>query len=172
MHVPRLRFAVARIFVFIALAQFVPARASQVRPVNLEEMTQRAATVFAGRCLDVHVERDAAIDRDVVVATFAVDRREKGALDRRVTVRMLSVAALEGAPWSPGEMLGFRPGEEVVLFLYGNSALGLTSPIGLGQGRFHIAQEKSGTTPAARSNLSQELVEDALLRRLVRRGVV
>ena len=37
-----------------------------------------------------------------------------------------------------------REGEEVVLFLYGASDLGLTSPVGLGSGRFRVVRDKQG----------------------------
>jgi hypothetical protein len=35
-------------------------------------------------------------------------------------------------------------GEDVVLFLYGDSGSGLTSPVGFGQGKFRIVKDKSG----------------------------
>jgi hypothetical protein len=38
----------------------------------------------------------------------------------------------------------FEPGEEVLLFLHAPSALGLTSPVGLGQGKIDLVRDKSG----------------------------
>jgi hypothetical protein len=38
----------------------------------------------------------------------------------------------------------FAKGERAVLFLYGENARGLTSPVGLGQGRFTVFEDKQG----------------------------
>ncbi len=130
--------------VFLALAlslSHLPA--SQVRPVDLEQMTHRAARIFEGRCTGSRVEFDTSLKREVVVSTFRVHRWVKGADGSVVTVRMLA-----GAPGSAGSeaagLPSFRPGDEAVLFLYGESTLGLTSPVGLGQGRFRIFRDKQG----------------------------
>jgi hypothetical protein len=116
---------------------------SQVRPIDLEQMTQRAARIFSGRCTGSRIEVDPALNRRVVVSTFHVQRAVKGVKGGPVTVRMLAGPA--SAPGSePAGVPTFRPGEEVVLFLYGESTLGLTSPVGLGQGRFRIFSDKLG----------------------------
>ena len=44
---------------------------------------------------------------------------------------------VEGVP-------SFRPGEEVIVFLYPESSAGLTSPVGLGQGKFTVRRDKHG----------------------------
>ena len=116
--------------------------ASQVRLVNLEQMTQRAARIFSGRCIDTRVEHDPAAGRDVTVATFRVERAVKGAIGDTVTVRMLSGGASIGD--DPAGAPRFRRGEEVVLFLYGESSMGLSSTVGLGQGTFKVLTDKQG----------------------------
>jgi hypothetical protein len=110
-------------------------RASQVRPMNLEKMTQRATTIFAGVCTGVETQHDATLGRPVARVSFRVDQVVKGAAAATLTIRLLGNAA--GVP-------RFREGEETVLFLYGESALGLTSPVGLGQGKFRVVEDKSG----------------------------
>ena len=132
-------FRLAIVAVMILLA--VPlASASQVRSLNLEEITQRAARVFSGRCLETHDELDARLGLKVSVATFRVDQGVKG-IDggSTVTVRMLL-----GETSSPVATPRFRKDEDVILFLYGESALGLTSPVGMGQGRFQLISDKLG----------------------------
>ena len=116
------------------------AHATQVRPINIEEMTERAATIFAGRCLNVRVEHDPKLGRDVTAATFRVERSIKGTAGTTITVRM---------PWAsmvaiPSGVPSFARGDEVVLFLYGESATGMRAPVGLGQGRFRILTYKHG----------------------------
>ena len=120
------------------------AGATQSRPVNIEEMTERATTIFAGRCLHVRVERDRRLGLDVTVATFRVDRSIKGGAAKTITVRM---------PWAseaavPAGVPSFARGDDVVLFLYGESATGMRAPVGLGQGRFRIVADKQGRAMA------------------------
>ena len=114
--------------------------ASQVRLIDLEQMTQRAARIFSGRCTGTSVVFDESMGRDVTVATFQVDRAVKGVTTDTVTVRMLSGAAAD----APAGVPAFRAGDEVVLFLYRESAQGLSSPVGLGQGRFRVLKDKQG----------------------------
>ena len=116
--------------------------ASQVRLVNLEQMTQRAARIFSGRCIETRVENDPALGRDVTVATFRVQRAVKGVSGDTVTVRMLSGGTSLGD--EPAGVPHFNRGDEVVLFLYGESSLGLSSTVGLGQGSFKVLTDKQG----------------------------
>lgn len=129
---------------FCSLAILPPTpllHASQVRLVDLEQMTQRAARIFSGRCIASRVEHDAALGGNVTVATFRVQRAIKGVSGSTVSVRML---AAPSAADEPAGVPSFREGEEVVLFLYGESATGLSAPVGLGQGRFRIFDDKQG----------------------------
>jgi hypothetical protein len=136
------RRALALLLVAVSFVSI--ARASRVRLLNLEEMTQRAARILSGRCLEVRVEHDPSIDIDVTLVRIAVDRTVKGHHDRTITVRVAD-ATRPGA--SGTEVVGmptFTAGEEVVLFLYGESRAGLTSPVGFGQGKFTVLTDKKG----------------------------
>jgi hypothetical protein len=125
----------------LVLGLFVTAAdATQSRPLNLEEMTDHATTIFSGRCLHVRIESDAKLGRDVTVATFQVERSIKGNAGKTTTVRM---------PWAspdafPAGVPSFARGDDVVLFLYGESASGMRAPVGLGQGRFRVLTDKQG----------------------------
>jgi len=118
-----------------------PTRATQVRSIDLEEMTARAATIFSGRVVGIRHEHDELLGIGVTFATFRVDQAVKGRLGTTVELKFLgggeSGQGLAGMPT-------FRVGEEVVLFLYGTSRLGLTSPVGLGQGKFTVVTDKHG----------------------------
>jgi len=133
--------------------------ASQVRLVNLEQMTQRATRIFSGRCTQTRVEYDAALGRNITAATFRVQRVVKGVSETIVTVRMLSDGGATND--SPAGVPVFHRGEEVVLFLYGESSLGLSSTVGLGQGRFAVLTDKQGRRVALNAvgnrNLMREL---------------
>jgi len=133
--------------------------ASQVRLVNLEQMTQRATRIFSGRCIQTSIEYDAALGRNLTAATFRVQRTVKGVSETIVTVRMLSDGGATNN--SPAGVPVFHRGEEVVLFLYGESSLGLSSTVGLGQGRFSVLTDKQGRRVALNAvgnrNLMREL---------------
>ena len=116
--------------------------ASQVRSVNLETMTERAAKIFSGRCLSVETLHDPDLGRRVTRATFEVDLAVKGDVEPVVTLTMLANPLADDAAMI--DLPSYREGEEVVLFLYGESALGLTSPVGFGQGKFSVVQDKLG----------------------------
>jgi hypothetical protein len=115
-------------------------RATRVRPVNLEEMAEHAARIFSGRCLSVESDEDGRVE-----IVFAIDRAVKGVAGETLTVRMAGgdpsgARASEGIVGLPG----FSVGEEVVLFLYGESASGLSAPVGLAQGKFAVFEDKRG----------------------------
>lgn len=136
-----------------------PVFASQVRPVNLEQMTDRAAKIFEGRCVETSVTRDPQIGREVLTATFEVGRTVKGEVGSTITVRMLAGAGQEaGAREGTAGMPRFRPGDDVVLFLYGESDLGLSSPVGLGQGRFSVIEDKAGRRIAVNDMANKNLL--------------
>ncbi len=132
----------ARSFVVGSLILFAlwasPIESSQVRSLGLEEMTDRAAIVFSGRCIGIRHERDAALGIEVTRARFRVERAIKGRPGSTIEIKLLGgESRLAGVPT-------FRIGEEVVLFLYGTSDLGFTSPVGLGQGKFSVVTDKQG----------------------------
>ncbi len=118
--------------------------ASTVRPVNLEQMSDRAATIFSGRCIDVSYGRHPTLGIEVTLATFEVDRAIKGEVGDTVTVTLFGGKATGGNATTVIGRPSFAVGEELVLFLYGESSVGLSSPVGLGQGKFNVFTDKQG----------------------------
>lgn len=159
----RLAFRTAWTVLQIFLAAcLTPIQAGRTRPLNLEMMTERADRVFSGRCVNVRVARDPALDQVVTYVTFVPHRVEKGDVRSSLTIKILgdqdldspSIRSTEGVP-------AFRKGEEVVLFLYGDSRNGLTSPVGFGQGKFTVHKDKEGRPLA-----SNQFANDQLFRNL------
>ena len=132
--------------ILIGLTLAPPTHATRVRPLNLDQMTERASRVFSGRCVEVTYTLDPELGREVVLVTFEVERAVKGEMGATVQIRVLP--ADEGRGQGVDGVPGFEPGEEVVLFLYGESAVGLTSPVGFGQGKFTVQEDKSGNRVA------------------------
>ena len=138
-----LRLSLAGVLLLPVLAS--PALASKVRPMTLEEMTERAGRIFSGHCTSVRVVEQPGRGMPVTEVTFRVDRTLKGRPGGTLTIRQPGGQSVAGE--RSARILGlprFRPGEEVILFLYGESASGLTSPVGLGQGKFTVYTDKEG----------------------------
>jgi hypothetical protein len=124
-------------------------------PLNLSQMTEQAGTVFVGRCLESSPELDenrmpATLTRfEVLNGIKGVSTGEKiliktyGVAKEPLDVREgeKAIVPLKSMTLSGG---GFRPNEEYLLFLYPESRLGFTSPVGGGQGKFEILTGRQG----------------------------
>lgn len=135
----------AALLMLVVLWPISQIAASTVRPLNLEELTTRAGQIFVGRCIAAETARDEQLGLPVTVATFEVRVALKGAAGRTVTVRQLP--AVDGVAAGSAGIAGLpapRPGDDVVLFLYGATATRLTAPVGFGQGAFVVVSDKSG----------------------------
>jgi len=114
--------------------------ATSVVPSTLEEMSLKAGKIFYGRCIKV----EQGFDENGLPAIFvkySVERGIKGVSGGEVEFKVFgedlgSRSTLDGS-------LPFREGEEDVLFLYKESRLGFTSPVGIWQGRFRVVGEGS-----------------------------
>lgn len=127
----------------LTLAWPIGGMASSVRPMDLDGLVDNASTVFQGQCLESHSERDAATGMIVTLTTFQVEETLKGDAATVHTIKQLGgrlgseVSRVDGMP-------AFTPGEEYVVFLYGVSDAGFSSPVGLAQGSFPVKQEAKG----------------------------
>ncbi len=136
--------------------------ASQVRTLDLEELTARAGRIFSGRCVAVESVVHPQLSFAVTRVTFEVEQAVKGDLSSTVTIDLFGGGGLTLA-----ETPRFVPGERAILFLYPPSALGLTSPVALGQGKFALVRDKQGREFAINAfgnrNLMSEVDETAAL---------
>jgi len=156
---PRVAFWAAMLALILCPASASDALASRVRTLNIEQLAQRAARIFSGRCVDVQVHEDANLGQTVTDVTVAVTRAVKGDVHGRIVFRLLGDQAasaekgrgVDGVP-------AFRRGEEIVLFLHGDSASGLTSPVGFGQGKFGVIRDKAGRELAVNGFGNQNLL--------------
>lgn len=120
---------------FLFLAS--PATAGS-RNVNVAEMTSRAGRVIHGTVSEV---RNGVHPQNPGIAvTFVkvqVLETIKGASSREVSFMQFGNSTTQYATHLPR----YSVGEEVVLFLYPESKLGLTSPVGEGQGKFTVKDD-------------------------------
>lgn len=115
--------------------------ASQVRSLNLEQLTQKAGRIVSGRCSDVSFSTDPELGIQVTTVTLDVQETLKGAPQGVLTFRM---AGGGGGAVADAGVPTFKSGEVVLLFLYPESRAGLTSPVGFGQGKFLSHRDKQG----------------------------
>ncbi len=99
---------------------------------TLLQLTQKAGYIFSGTVLSVERDRPQASDEVATVRiTFRVDQALRGVSSRQT----LTVREWAGL-WDSGDR--YFPGEQVLLFLYQPSKLGLTSPVNGNFGRFKL----------------------------------
>ena len=103
-------------------------------PLNLEEITNSADRIFTGVCEKIEeIEKDPVSNLTVIKYTFKITESVKGINSDEITFNQ----------WKPTTVdAGYVIGEKYVVFLYPNSRIGLTSPVGFMQGKFLV--EKKG----------------------------
>jgi hypothetical protein len=127
----------------VLLGMLVPALGRAdfiVRPVNLAYLTQRADIIVQGRVVEARYEGMPNYPHiPTVLVTLEVERMLRGPETTRFTFRQFipssRLRAGKGA---------YRVGQRLLLFLPASSQLGLSSPIGHAQGRFHILRDARG----------------------------
>jgi len=152
--------ALAALFVALSLSAPLASIASSVRPVDFNHIVDHAAAAFQGRCVETHSERDAATGVIVTYTTFEITDALKGDLGTTYTIKQVGgkmgdeVYRVDGIP-------SFTPNEEYVVFLYGKSAAGFSSPVGLSQGRFFVRPEPVGASVENGRDFREMLPADA-----------
>lgn len=136
----------AMVFVCVALNfSGTKAFAGDVRKFNLEEITAKSHTIFEGKCIASRVERDAKTGLIVTVATFEVTDSLKGDNPQQREIRQYGGIFPNGDGVLVAGLPRYSPGAHSILFLHKPSPKGLTSPVGMMQGKFDVAARADGT---------------------------
>jgi len=144
-------------FVFILLLAIDAAaqRGAIVRPQNLAQITEQAADIVQGRVSSVRVEPHPQLKNlKTVFVSVAVTDTLKGSAKDSISFRqyLWDIRDIH-------ESGGYRVGQELVLFLNRTSEIGLTSPVGIRQGRFRVEQDSQGTRIATNGENNAKLLE-------------
>jgi hypothetical protein len=119
-----------------ALAQ----HGAQTAPADLGDMVQGAGTILRGHVISATVETHPQFrNLQTVVVTISVLKVLKGEAANTYTFRQFVWDARD-----VGDAAGYRKSGELLLFLNPVSPYGLTSPVGLDQGRFRILRDPKG----------------------------
>jgi hypothetical protein len=138
-----IKILVIRNFFLVIFLMAGSAAAISVRTVNLNEMVLSADRVFLGKVVRIDDSYDSRLEIDVTVYTFSVLEGIRGPKTGD-TVQIRQVGS-RGRKYSPVPGLpGYSKGQEVLLFLHGDSRFGLTSPVGLSQGVFRAIDKPDG----------------------------
>lgn len=129
--------------VFFCLLVSVPTPAQHgafTAPVPFDVMVQQASVIVRGHIVAVRVEPHPQYSNlKTVVVTVHADRILKGGSVADVTFRQFIWDARDVS-----SAAGYRKKDEILLFLNPTSSAGLTSPVGLGAGRFRISRDQKG----------------------------
>lgn len=109
-------------------------------PRNLDQLTDRAAVIVRGNVVSARVEKHPELYAlDTVVVTLRVKQTLKGQAAGTYTFRQYiwDIRDRRGAA-------GYRQGQDMLLLMIAPSEYGLSSPAGMGQGRFRILRDRSG----------------------------
>lgn len=147
-------------FVVAVIVGGLPLLGTSVKQLNLSEMVLVADRVFYGRCISAESKLDPDIGITVREYRFSVLENLKGVSDgEEIVVRQLLMMGSQG-PAIPG-MPSYHKGQELLLFLHGDSKIGLTSPVGMSQGTFKPQKLRSGevgfVNPQRNRNLTYAL---------------
>jgi hypothetical protein len=131
------------VLLIFCLVAALPARAMSVLPLSLEEIVTAAQIAFEGTCTANFTGRDAQTGLVVTYTTFDVHDVLKGGARATHIIKQVGGYAgadgyhLQGVP-------GFAVGQDYVVFLYGVSSAGFSSPVGLSQGQFVLRPGADG----------------------------
>jgi hypothetical protein len=120
-------------------------RGAITAPVSLDQMTHRADRIVHGSVMSARVEPHPQLTNlSTVVITMQVQDTLKGKAATTLTFRQFIWDLRDEQ-----DAARYLKGQELLLFLNPVSQYGLTSPVGLEQGRFRITRDRSGKAFAA-----------------------
>ena len=124
----------------LSIAPVRSQQGAQTTQANLTQLVERADTIVRGFVVSSRVEPHPQFSNlQTVVVTISVARVMKGQAGSTYTFRQFI--------WDNrdiGDGAGYRKAGEVLLFLNPVSQYGLTSPVGLDQGRFRVLRNAKG----------------------------
>ncbi len=126
-------------------------RGAQTRPRALDQLAQEAELIVRGQVVSTRVEPHPQLKNLMtVVVSMDVQETLKGRSQKRIQFRQYI--------WDIRDQLDaakYLKGENLILMLGPVSPYGLTSPVGLEQGRFRVQRDSSGQPVAVngRGNL-------------------
>jgi hypothetical protein len=157
-------------FFLATLAFVLPLSAATVIQMNLQEMVDRADRIFRGTVLDAREGTVAAGGGQLPVVTYRIRVEESfkgtyGTVKGMQIAEIKMVGKLTPSNASPiralsalSELPRLEVGKEYLLLTTARSSIGLSTTVGLGQGRF-VLQGKPGQELAVNDNQNYGLLD-------------
>ncbi|HET8692743.1 MAG TPA: hypothetical protein VFM30_11470 [Steroidobacteraceae bacterium] len=143
-----------------ALAQ----RGALTLPRNLSQLVEGSADIVRGTVTSARVEKHPQLPHlDTIVVTLRVDETIKGAPAKTYTFRQYIWDIRDRE-----DRAGYFKGQSYLLLMNAPSRFGLTSPVGMDQGRFRLKRDAAGRQFAVNGRGNAELmrgVPESLARR-------
>jgi hypothetical protein len=131
-------------------------RGALVLQRNLAEIVQDSFVIVRGRVVAVRAEPHPQLTGlDSVVVTFDVIETLKGPVERQHIFRLFVGDARDKAA-----LLGYKTGQELLLFMTQPSSYGFSSPAGLEQGRFRFTADVQGNRSVVNGRNNGDLFRD------------
>lgn len=126
------------IFVFAMLAPGA-VFASVVMSLDIDQINGQAGQIIHGKCISNTSGLDEESGRLATWTTFEVLETLKGKKTSTYTIKQIGgIDPEKNIRFKGFGIPEFTVGEEYILFLYGKSNLGFSSPVGLAQGNFTL----------------------------------
>jgi hypothetical protein len=118
----------------MVLALSSHSKSMTVLPMNLDQMAQDSGKIIHGRVVAVREEIHETLRIPVSIISLQTEECLKGDATGQVQFRQVKGMGLPV----------YRQGDEIVIFLYPESKVGVTSPVGGDQGLFKVMATKEG----------------------------
>jgi hypothetical protein len=144
-------------YLIINLFTALPASATSMLPLTLEQLSTRADLIFYGKVISNEVKKDAQSGHIATFTEFKIINLIKGTADSTHTIKQVggfhkdsnTRLMIHGVP-------EFQIGKEYVVFLPKKSSLGFCSPLGLHQGSFPVSTENDEKIINSGRHLAQQ----------------
>jgi hypothetical protein len=144
---------IVRAFVLVAACAMASAaiaqRGAMTVPRNLEQIVAGSSDIVRGRVLSARVEKHPELSNlDTLVVTLKLSETIKGGARGTYTFRQYL--------WDLRDVrdaAGYHKGQEYVLLMNAPSRYGLTSPVGMKQGKFRVPRSSREAARYCRSRL-------------------
>ena len=138
---PRTKWVWGAAFLTLLLASPLAAqRGALTLPRSLDQLVDQAATIIRGHVVSARVERHPTLTNlHTIVVTLRVHQTFKGQAGQTFTFRQYIWDVRDRY-----DAAGYRKGQHLLLLMNPPTRYGLSSPAGLGQGRFRILVDRQG----------------------------
>lgn len=154
--VPLGRILVLLLLVTISAAPIGAQRGAVTVPQNLGQLVDEAAVIVRGHVVSARFEPHPQLQGlATVVVTLQVQETLKGSVGSTYTFRQFIWDVRDRY-----DLAGYRKGQQLLLLMTKPSSYGLSSPVGLEQGRFRILTDAAGNQVAVNGRANAGLFRD------------